>query len=133
MDRPGEIQILVRSIQANLPAALTVLEELNAGKRERTFPRALERAFRAVEHDARVVALERLAEFAMNAKTVAGDVLNAAGRGTVELLAEAAQELRRVGDSLDQGKRHELARPLVDRLAKEAARIEAARHQTFLR
>ena len=48
MNRRRELQVIVLSLRENMQKAAAVLEQVNTGQRERTFPRSLERAFRAL-------------------------------------------------------------------------------------
>jgi hypothetical protein len=112
--------MLVLSLRTNVRQANQVLEELNRGQRERTFPRALERFFRTIEHDARAVGLPRLAAFAADAKDASTRVLDA-GPELVELLAEAGAEFLAAADAVEGGRRHRLSATLGKRLAQAAA------------
>lgn len=116
--------MLVLSIRTNVREAAIVLEELNQGNREQTYPRTLERCFRTIEHDARALGLEKLARFAQLAKEASPRVLDPSeGTAVVELITEAGGELIRVSDDVENQRPH----PLDERLVKALEAAVASR------
>ena len=96
------MKVLALSIRTNVRETLVVLEELNSGAREQTFPNTLTRCFRTIEHDARVVGLPAWAEFAKAAKDASADILRAEPmERLVERLTLAADLLRRAADEIE--------------------------------
>lgn len=118
--RAQQLKVLVVSIRKNLREVQQAVERLNAGERERTLPHTLSRCLRAIQHDARVLGLERLADFAADAKATGAAVLREDAAGAVELLSEAAAELARVADDLDAGRAHRLDPALAQRVHRAA-------------
>ena len=113
------LAMLILSLRTNAREINLVLEELNRGARERTYPHTLTRCFRTVEHDARVVGLDKLGEVIGWAKEAAERVLDPkAGPELIELFSETTGELVRVADDLEQKRRHELDKDLVERLKR---------------
>lgn len=117
------LAMLVLSVRTNTREINQVLEELNSGAREKTYPHTLTRCFRTIEHDARVVGLDRLAEVISWAKEASERVLDPkAGPELVELFSETTAELLRVAEDIEQKRRHELDRSIVERLSRAGAR-----------
>jgi len=111
--------MLVLSIRSNAREINQVLEQLNGGAREKTYPHTLTRCFRTIEHDARVVGLDRLADVVASAKEASARVLDPkAGPELVELFSQTMGELSRVADDVEQGRRHELDRSIVEQLRR---------------
>ncbi len=114
--------MLTLSLRDNVREVQQVLEELNAGHREQTYPRRLERLFRTVEHDARAAGLQKFADMVQSAKEASKNVLEPEQtQPLVELLGEACAELTHVADALDAGRRHRLDSDLTDRLTAAAS------------
>lgn len=102
MQPAARYKIVALSIRTNVREVHPVLEELNAGEREQTFPKTLTRCFRTIEHDARVVGLSALAEFAQAVKEASADVLT--DPTLYERLAKAADVLRQAADEIEAGR-----------------------------
>lgn len=121
MERKAQLAMLVLSLRTNVREVNDVLEALNRGAREQTFPKALIRRFRTMEHDARVVGLARFADVIADAKDAAAHVLEPARTsGLVELFTQAASEFLRAADEVEAGRRHHLDESLVARLRTAA-------------
>lgn len=121
MERKAMLAMLVHSIRSNAREIGAVLEELNRGAREATYPHTLTRCFRTIEHDARVVSLERFADLARDAKLASERVLDPrAGPAVVEVLAEAVAECVKAAAALEAGQRHKLDEALVAKLSDAA-------------
>jgi hypothetical protein len=121
VERREMLAMLVLSIRTNVREITQVLEELNSGAREKTYPHTLTRCFRTIEHDARVVGLDRLGDMLGWAKEAAARVLDAkAGPELVELFSETTAELLRIADDVEQKRRHELDRAVEERLKRAA-------------
>lgn len=111
--------MLALSLRMNSSEAGKVLEELNAGHREQTYPHTLKRCFRTIEHDARAAGLPKLVAFAEAAKEVAARVLDPKEMGPLtELLAEAIGELQRAADAIESAQPHKLDEALLERLVE---------------
>lgn len=98
-------QILALSIRDNVRIVIHALERLNAGERERTFPRSLSRAFRTMEHDARVAqAPLPLVDALAQAKELSHDVLtNDRSHARIEALASFASLLGAAAKPIEEG------------------------------
>lgn len=110
--------MLVLSIRHNVRQANLVLEEVNRGGREQTYPSSLERAFRTIEHDARVLGLERFADVVNRAKATSRRILHEPA--LVELLLLACNEFMLAADDVEKGVVHKLDKDLERRLKAAA-------------
>jgi HPt (histidine-containing phosphotransfer) domain-containing protein len=121
IDRAKMLQILVESNRRSLIELGRALEELETGVGNRGSYATLQRAFHTIKSDARAVGLERLALFSEGCERI---VENASDRGLglpIDLLREAAEEIRAATETVAAGGRHRLDQKLVARV-KEAAR-----------